>query len=111
MKKMKTDVEIKGHKTSLENTKHPVKNEDIEDITNKQNALRKCYPWITYFAEGSFNMLQRFKVPLLGPRSQYSVMKNRKFVQIFLTTWLIRLLSEHLIVKMATLIIIESGFF
>ena len=37
---MKTDVEIKGHKTSLENTKHPVKNEDLEDITNKQNALR-----------------------------------------------------------------------
>ena len=43
--------------------------------------------------------------PLLGQTSEYSVMKNQKFVQILITTGVIGLLSAHLIAKTAKLFI------
>lgn len=43
--------------------------------------------------------------PLLGQTSEYSVMKNQKFVQILITTGVTGLLSADLIVKTAKLII------
>ena len=65
-KENETDEERKRYKTSFKNTKLPVTNEDLEDITNKRIL--------------SDNVIQD---PLLDQTSQYSVIKKSEICANF----------------------------
>ena len=76
------DEERKGYKTFVKNTELPVTNEDLEDITNKRMLSHNVINGFNILCRREFEHAAGFQDPLLGQTSQYSVMKNQKFLQI-----------------------------
>ena len=63
-------------------TKLPVTNEDLENITNKRMLSDDVIHGFNILCGRQFEHVAGLQDPLLGQTSQYSVIKNQKFVQI-----------------------------
>ena len=81
-KENEIDEERKGYKTSFKNTKLPVTNEDLEDITNKRMLSDNFILGFNILCRRQFEHVAGLQDLFLGQASQYSVMKNQKFLQI-----------------------------
>ena len=81
-KENEIDEGRKGYKTSFKNTKLRVTKEDLEDITNKRMLSNNVIYGFNILCRRQFEHVAGLQDPLLGQTSQYSVMKNQKFVQI-----------------------------
>ena len=81
-KENEIDEERKGYKTYFKNTKLPVTNKALEDITNKRLLSDNVTHGFNILCGKQFENVAGLQDPLLGQKSQYSVMKNQKFVQI-----------------------------
>ena len=81
-KENEIDKERKGYKTSFKNTKLPVTNEDLEEIINKIRLSDNVIHGFNILYIRQFENAAGLQDLLLSQTSQYSVMKNLKFVQI-----------------------------
>ena len=74
-KENKIDEERKGYNTFLKNTKLPVTNEDLEDITNKRMLADNVIHGFNALCRRQLEHVSGLQDPLLSQTSQYSVMK------------------------------------
>ena len=82
-KENETDEERKRCKTSFKNTKLPVTNEDLEDITNKRILSDNVIHGFNILCRRQFEHVAGLQDPLLDQTSQYSVIKKSEICANF----------------------------
>ena len=81
-KENEIDEQRNWYKASFKNTKLPVTNKDLEDITRKRMLSYNVIHGFYILCRRQFEHVAVLQHPLFGQTSQYWVMKNQKFPQI-----------------------------